>query len=201
MIVSQLEPQKKRSTRYNLYLDGEFFEGLDESTVALFRLYVGKELTEDDCNEIRACEVAERLHARMIWYLGRYRKTVAEARRYILDLEYSSQAADEEIKRLREYKFLDDRSFAQDFVSSNTTYGSRMLRQKLALKGIPRDIIDETIGEDDTDALYRIAVKKWKSLKDKPKAVEKLMRFCIGRGFSYDDVRNVVQLVEKDDSE
>ncbi len=195
MKVTRLEPQKKHTTRYNCFIDGDFFEGLDQNTVALFRLYVDKELTQEDCDAIRACEVTEKLHARMVRYLSRYRKTVADAKKYILGLGYSEKAAEEEITRLCAYKFLNDHQYALDFIAGHPSCGARLLRVKLQQKGIPRDIIDETVGADDTEMLKTLARKKWKTVKDKPNASEKLMRFCLSRGYSYEDVKDVIQYV------
>lgn len=198
MKVTRLEPQKRHTTRYNCFIDGEFFEGLDQNTVALFRLFVGKELSKEDCEEIRACEVTEKLHARMVRYLSRYRKTSADAKKYILGLGYSEKSAEEEIARLCSYKFLDDRQYALDFIAGHPSCGARLLRLKLQQKGIPRDIIDDTVGADDTEMLKALARKKWKTVKDKPNASEKLMRFCLSRGYSYEDVKEIArEIVEE----
>ena len=198
MKITKLEKQKKRKNRYNLFVDGDFFEGVEENTVAIFNLYVGKEVTASLLEEIRRVEEEEVLHSRMLAYLSRYRKTEKEAFDYILRKGYSETIAKKEIARLKEYKFLDDRKYVEDFVDYNEKYSKRMIRYKLRAKGISEELIDEILlkrfeKKKENEILERIFMKKMKLYKNKKDWKMRVIRALGSKGFSYDDINDLLR--------
>ena len=69
----------------------------------------------------------------------------------------------------------------------------------LAAKGIDRAVISEASKDADPAASSRklesVLRNKYKSLSDDPAARLKLLRFALGRGYSYDEVRETVERV------
>ena len=51
-IVTDIKPQTKNKKRVNVYLDGEFYCGLDIMTTLSNRIKVGMEISIDKLNEI-----------------------------------------------------------------------------------------------------------------------------------------------------
>lgn len=203
MKITALEPQKKSKTRYNLFVDDLFFEGVEENTVALLNLYTGKEVTEEFLEEIRRIEIEERLHSRVLALVSRYRKSEKEVERYILDRGYSADLARQEILRLREYGFVDDPGLVKDYLRYNEKESLRALRFKLIRKGIPGELFDRiasefSLGEREERALERAAIKKYRSVKGKQAWRAALFRFLMGKGFDAGRINALLDRMEKE---
>jgi len=203
MKITALEPQKKSKTRYNLFVDDLFFEGVEENTVALLNLYTGKEVTEEFLEEIRRIEIEERLHSRVLALVSRYRKSEKEVERYILDRGYSADLARQEILRLRDYGFVDDPGLVKDYLRYNEKESLRALRFKLIRKGIPGELFDRiasefSLGEREERALERAAIKKYRSVKGKQEWRAALFRFLMGKGFDAGRINALLDRMEKE---
>lgn len=102
------------------------------------------------------------------------------------------------VRYLVDHKYVDDERFARAFAHDKLEYngwGRRKLEQALRMKRISADIIervlDETNPENYENKLRPLLVQKRKSLKakDEREMTMKLIRFAMGRGFSYDQIR------------
>ena len=106
---------------------------------------------------------------------------------------------------LVEERYVDDLRYASAFArdkSSISGWGSVKIRHMLSAKGISRDIIKEALEEIDEEKassrLDKLLQNKARSLKDDPQAKLKLLRFALGRGYGYDEVKNIVdELITK----
>lgn len=77
-------------------------------------------------------------------------RSVAETRRRLRHLGYPDPLVDTVVERLVEMDYLDDAAFARAWVESRDRArprGETALRRELALKGVPREVVDEVIGE------------------------------------------------------
>jgi regulatory protein len=104
------------------------------------------------------------------------------------------------LDQLVEQKYVDDLRYASAFArdkSSIAGWGEVKIRYMLAAKGISRDIISEALAEiDEQKALGRLEKlisNKARSLTGDPQIRMKLLRFGLGRGYSYDEVSSVVE--------
>ena len=91
--------------------------------------------------------------------------------------------------------FVDDRDYAECYVKDAVNlkkYSVRMIRQKLSLKGIDRELISELTAElDDFAQLYALIESELKKCPDK-KALEKLKRRLCAKGFGLWDINKVL---------
>ena len=87
-------------------------------------------------------------------------------RRRLTSAGYRQDLVEEAIARLTELGMLDDEAFARAWVESRDRAkprGERALRSELALKGVDRDIVDETLtdrGGDDAASVDRAAAER-----------------------------------------
>ena len=69
----------------------------------------------------------------------------------------------------------------------------------LAGKGVARDVIDKALEEIDQEKagsrLEKLLENKFRTLKDDPQCRLKMLRFGLGRGYSYDEVSEVVDIL------
>ena len=74
----------------------------------------------------------------------------------------------------------------------------------LSGKGVAKDIIDSALEEIDdskaSDRLQKLIENKYRSLKDDPQWKLKLLRFGLGRGYSYDELNAVIKTLCRSES-
>lgn len=113
-------------------------------------------------------------------------------------------AAQEVVDVLVKEKYVDDLRYASAFARDKSAiqgWGEVKIRYMLSAKGVPRDVIDKALEEIDEDKaesrLEKLLQNKLKSLKDDPQRRLKLLRFALGRGYSYDEVNSLINTLLK----
>lgn len=117
-------------------------------------------------------------------------------------LDGDVEAAAMVLDSLKADKYVDDFRYASAYIrekSAISGWGMAKISYMLAAKGIDRAIVSEAAKEADPAASSRklesVLRNKYKSLSDDPAAKLKLLRFALGRGYSYDEVREVIERV------
>ena len=119
-------------------------------------------------------------------------------------LEGDRISAQEVVDVLVNEKYVDDLRYASAFARDKSAiqgWGEVKIRYMVSAKGVSRAVIDEALEEIDQDKadsrLEKLLQNKLKSLKDDPQGRLKLLRFALGRGYSYDEVNHVVNSLLK----
>lgn len=119
-------------------------------------------------------------------------------------LEGDREAAQEVVDVLVNEKYVDDLRYASAFARDKSAiqgWGEVKIRYMLSAKGVSRDVIDKALEEIDQDKadsrLEKLLQNKFKSLKDDPQCRLKLLRFALGRGYSYDEVNSLISSLLK----
>lgn len=205
MKVTKLVSQKRDPDRVNMYIDEEFFCGISLDGIAKFNIYLGKELEESDLEEILFEELKNRFFQRAINYISRAIKTEVQLKRYLKELSFKkkgkwftdiSKESLEEIindtaERLKEYNYLNDEVFAEEFLQSrmkNRPRGKSVLLSELISKGVNAELAKEKVEElveDEYAILKRIYEKKY---GDENMFIQdsKKIDFLRRKGFSWD---------------
>ena len=115
-------------------------------------------------------------------------------------LEGNREEALKILQSLIEEKYVDDLRYAEAYArdkSSIAGWGEVKIRYMLSAKGIDRDTISKALEEIDVkkadDRLHKLLENKYRILKDDPQWRMKLLRFALGRGYSYDEVNSVLK--------
>ena len=115
-------------------------------------------------------------------------------------LEGDKEKAMQIVSTLVEEKFVDDLRYASAYArekSAISGWGEVKIRYMLSAKGVSREVIAEALSEIDevkSDArLVKLLENKYRTLKDDPQWRMKLLRFALGRGYSYDEVNGVLK--------
>lgn len=117
------------------------------------------------------------------------------------DLEGDTKAAAEVVAQLVADKYADDRRYASAFARDKaflSGWGAVKIRYTLSAKGIDKEIIEEALEDTAGDKkatlrLEKLLDNKYKSLKDDPQWKLKLLRFALGRGYSYENVNEIIK--------
>ena len=119
-------------------------------------------------------------------------------------LDGDRQGAEKIVDILVDEKFIDELRYASAFVrdkSALSGWGAVKIRYMLSSKGIPREVISEALGEVDEGKararLEKLMENRYRSLKDDPQCRLKMLRFGLGRGYEYDEVSSVIDMLMK----
>ena len=114
------------------------------------------------------------------------------------------------IKRLTEERYIDNERYARAFVKDKIRYnkwGRRKVQQALWMKRIDTDIqqrvLDEIDEKEYLDVLRPLLKQKRKSIKagNDYELNQKLVRFALSRGFTFDIIRQCLNVDEIDEYE
>lgn len=195
-IITAIEPQKKNKSRVSVFIDGEFACGLSVFTAKKFRLEIGKELSEDFFDSVITDSEAEACFDTACKLLGSHRKTVKEMREYLSKKEFDGRAVDSAMRKLIEYRFLDDFSYAKDYIATyRGKYGARKLGYELKNKGIDEETISEAL-QNIADQRREATALAEKYVRIHPKADRrKIFTYLFSKGFDSDDVNSAINSV------
>ena len=115
--------------------------------------------------------------------------------------ELSDEEQDRVLQRLVSERYVDDERYARAFVNDKVRYnkwGRRKIEQALWMKHVDetvaRRILDEVPDEDYLSVLRPLLQQKRKTTKAAGdyEMNQKLMRFALGRGFTFDIIQRVM---------
>lgn len=116
------------------------------------------------------------------------------------ELEGEAQKVETALNKLIEERYVDDLRYATAYArdkASISGWGATKIRYMLSAKGVAKDVISEALNEVDeskaASRLEKLLEHKYKSLKDDPQWKIKLLRFALGRGYSYDEVSDQIR--------
>lgn len=115
------------------------------------------------------------------------------------DTEGAAAFARKAVESLQDDGYVDDLRYATAFArdkSSLAGWGTVKIRYALSVKKIEPDVIASALREIDSgkasDRLRRLLEGKARQLGDAPGRRMKLLRFALSRGYSYDDVAEIL---------
>lgn len=116
------------------------------------------------------------------------------------ELDGDTQKVETALNKLKEEKYVDDLRYATAYARDKAAisgWGATKIRYMLSAKGVSKEAISEALNEvDETKAssrLEKLLENKYKSLKEDPQWKIKLLRFALGRGYSYDEVNDQIR--------
>ena len=122
-------------------------------------------------------------------------------------LDGDKEAARAVVESLVAERFVDEVRYAAAFAREKaalTGWGPVKIRYALAAKGIPRDTVAQALEEiDDTAAgrkMETVLRTKYRTLAGDPQVRLKLLKFGLVRGYEYEDVRDRVDRIIREDS-
>lgn len=102
-------------------------------------------------------------------------------------------------------KYVDDYRYSCAYARDKATiagWGPSKIRYMLSSKGVDRDVIDRAMLEiDESKAdqrLDRLVRSRYASLRNDPQVRVKLLRYVVGRGYSYDEASSVINELMKE---
>ncbi len=201
-VITSITPQKRRTRRYSIYVDNEFFLGLDEEVLYHARLKEGQEIDPKDLKELVVREDYSRARQYVLNLLSRRLYTCHEIRAKLTQKGYETFITEKLIADLESKKLLNDSEFAQSWIEDRIAHRPRgpvVLRQELLRKGIDRELITELLkslqSTDDQMILAEKALlkKKMYSKERDPRVRKrKIYQYLAQKGFSPEVIQETV---------
>lgn len=200
-VITKLEYQKKNDSRANLYLDDEFYCGISVELCIREHLKSGMEIDEERLKELILEDEKGVAFTKAINYVSNNYKTKKQVKDYLYKKDYNKDTIEYVINKMEEYKYLDDESYAKQFVLTySKKYGKLKLISGLKSKGISDKIIDN-IFDGEIEINNSIESVGDKYLKNKildEKTYLKLSRFLYSRGFQFDEINSYLNKIKRD---
>ncbi len=213
MKVTSVEPQKRKD-RYNIFVDGKFWCGLSENSLAKYSLYPGKDVDSKILDEIFKYEIFNKVYNGSISKIGRRPHSEWEIEKYVnerfwknkekwfKDTEYLDkyeELRDETrktiIKKLVNQKYLDDKEFVKWWISSRKSSRPRgwvAIKSELLSKGVERSLLNEfEFSEGEEENLAQKYIEK--ITRSRKISREKLISRLSSRGFKWDTIKSVLK--------
>jgi len=199
--ITAIDIQQRHKARRSIFVDGEFFAGVDQEVVALLNLKPGQAVNPEDLRRILEREEdvrARELVLRWLDFAPRTRRQLADKlRQKGVDDAVAARVLD----RLQAAGLINDESYARDWVKSHSRTGAlgrRRIGAELARRGVDRDTaaaaMEEEAPADEGEACEDLARRKAAQYRNLPRdaARRRLTGFLSRRGFSGEDVYRAV---------
>lgn len=142
----------------------------------------------------------EQLRAKAEAYCAMAEHCCSEVRIKLQQWGATAEQTDEILAHLQRYRFVDEQRYCNAFVHDKLLYqgwGLMKLRAGLQAKHLPNSAIDFALENIDESEYFRvlkqvITSKKRTIKSNDPQLREKLIRFCLQRGFTYEDIREYI---------
>lgn len=195
--------KRKRQSRYDVYLDGEYYATLSDDAILTYRIKVGAEVERRAFAEVVALGERQDAVNDLLASLSKRAHTERTARDKLKERGFSSDAIAYAIDKVKGYGYIDDRQYAMDYVEQFCATRSKLrIKHDLQQKGVANSILDEVLREDDESAACALSLqRKTKGKEWNEEFKIKVMRSLVQQGFSYDVVRQCVARFEQDRDE
>ncbi len=135
--------------------------------------------------------------------LNRYDKTQKEMKKYLIDKCVESKIADDVIRYLVEYNFINDERYAKNYINKHLhKYGEKKIFFDLILKGLEEDFLKKEFSKISNEEKIEIGIviceKKYNSIKHKFegfKIKHKLFCHLVVKGYDYDLASKIIDRV------
>lgn len=201
MIITKISQQKSNKKRFSIYVDDKYSFSMDELDLLRLGLKENNDISKDDLTQYKDYYEYKSAKSTAIKYLCRKMRSAHEINDKLKLKGYSNDIITRVIDELAELKYIDDEALSQFFINDTSKFnpcGKRLLKAKLAQKGINKNIIDEKlsgIGEDGEIALAKKLInKKFKDIFGfDRKETYKVYQFLLRKGFDYDVIDKAVR--------
>lgn len=162
----------------------------------LFRYGIqeGSELSAENYEEI--CKILlKRGKLRAMHLLEKMDYTEYQILQKLKKSGYPQETAEEILAFLKERRYLDDDRYIEHYLESHgQRLSRRQLQQKLRQKGLDAEKIELALanmeGADESQLIRELMQKRrYDPAEADEKARRKMMRYLLGRGFSYEEIR------------
>lgn len=200
MIVSV---KNGKGNKIHIYLDGDYKATVDKEWWYSEKYRNCKEITEEELTELLSSVSFRRAYNKALDLLSRRPYSEKELTRKLREKDFSDEAAEYAVNRLKELSLLNDEHYAQmlcEHLYNTKLYGTKRIMQELIFRGIDRETARNAVLALDKDEVNSIVLllegkfkDKIKDEKGRQRTVAALMRY----GYSYSDIKSALKIADE----
>lgn len=187
--ITAILPQKKDKARCSVYVDGQFYCGLNLETAVKNRLKAGQSVDVEFLESLQFESEKATALDKALTHISATMKTEKEICDFLQKKGYLPAVVDYVLEKLRGYGFVDDAEYARQYAqNASRTKGWRLISLELQRKGVGEQIAQEAASQvqgEDVAAL-KILQKYMRGKTPDKETLYKAFRYLIGKGFDYD---------------
>ena len=192
MRIEELKPSKRVQGRWLAVLEDGSILRVGEGEVIDFALYAGKELTQEEAEQLAASARRTGLKEKTLELLTRKPMSRKELERKLAEWEAGEEETSALCARMEELGFLNDAAYAVQVVRhySQKGCGEHKLRDELYRRGVPRDLWEEALEQaaDPTEAIDAFVRKKLAGKEPDRKELKKVADALARRGYGWEEI-------------
>lgn len=192
--------------RCKIYLDGEFAFVLYKGELSIYGIRIGKELSQEEYQKIVKDNLTKRAKKRALYLLQKKAYTEWKLREKLKEGYYPAQVIEEAITYVKSYHYIDDLSFAREYIFYHKeTLSRRIIEEKLRLKGIGKEDLQKALEEAYFDreeeeelqlkqAMILLKKRGYNRERADQKEKQKLYGFLIRKGISSSIIKRALSM-------
>lgn len=191
--------QKKRASRANVFLDGEFALGLDIVTLKKHRLEIGDEIDKETLELIQFEDECSTAFERAVKNVNSSPKTKREVEKYLLSKGYVESVIKSVTEKLIDYGFVNDYEYCRLFVKSySRSCGRYKMEAELSRRGADPDAIEKALNELNSQSDEAFAVAE-KYIRTHRKAdIYKVKNYLRTKGFAGEEISEAAERIKEE---
>lgn len=203
LVTQILELSKSRS---KIYIENEFAFVLYKGELRLYHIKENEQLADADYDTILHEILPKRAKLRAMHLLKAREYTEKQLKDKLKQQFYPQNIIEEAIAYVKEYRYVDDKRYADDFITYHIqTKSRRRIEEDLMRKGIDREIIAEQFARLEPEEMQEVENDKIRKLLTKKRydpqtftyeEEQKLMAFLGRKGFEQGSIRTVMRNYE-----
>lgn len=209
MIITAITPQKRRTYRCSVFVDGAFAFGMHNEELARLGITEGAEITRERLNALLAHVVFANARDTALRYLSSRPRSYRDTVKRLEEEAYPESVIARVMALMVKYNYVDDEQFARMYAESRLRtgrYGPRRVRQELRQKGVGADETEQALSHAESCYNETDAAREWlrrmrydwdeTDYARKKKCTDALLR----RGFSYAAVKEAMMFEGDEDA-
>lgn len=199
----KLTVKEGKANKIHIYVDEEYRATVDSDYWYSEKYRKFKEINEEELTELLDAVSFRRAYNKGLDLLSRRPYGTKELIKKLCEKGHEKDASEKACERLSELGLLNDEEYARilsNDLIERKNYSIKRVKQELAYRGIPREIIENTVDTLDNDAENRIILvikkkylNKLNDEKGRKRTIDGLMRL----GFSYSDIKSALRKVSE----
>lgn len=194
MKITSIKQQVKNPGRVSIFVDGKYEFSLSLDELVKYKLKNNDELDKTDVKRFKKISADGKLRARALEWLMNRPHSEREFRDYLFRKKVEAEQIDSLVDEFTDKGYLDNAKFAAWFTELQARRGKsdRAIRAELFKKGINRELVDESLeGAAGAEAQrLRAMIEKKRKLSRYKNDPEKLTKYLVTQGFSWQSVKN-----------
>lgn len=202
MKIEKIEKSKHKRERVLVFLEGGDLLRITDAELLRFGLFIGMDLTDELVVELRQAAAHSETKLRAAHMASSRMLSKKELRQRLEKKGAAPEDAAEAAERMEELGAVDDAAYAGVIVRhyGSMGYGAMRVRQELQRRGVPKELWDMALLQlpDPQQAIERFIQSKCKGAMPDKMQMKKLADALLRRGFSWNDIRPVLNRMGED---